>query len=339
MYDWRARPHRRYNPLSGEWVLVSPHRLDRPWQGAESAPAVTKRPAYDPNCYLCPGNERAHGAVNPPYEQTYVFENDFAALSIDTPVQEFHDALLTAQAEAGTCRVVCFSPRHDLDIAQMAPEQIARVVDTWAEQYVELGAMRNINAVTIFENRGAMMGASNPHPHGQIWAQATLPNELVKESQQQREHLARTGTCLLCTYVEQELQVQDRIVYAGDRVAVVVPFWAVWPFEALVVPRRHAGSIDKLDTEERAALADALHVLTSRYDELFNVPFPYSMGFHQSPTDGAAHEEWHMHAHYYPPLLRSASVRKFMVGYEMLAQPQRDLLPEDAARRLRNESS
>jgi UDPglucose--hexose-1-phosphate uridylyltransferase len=334
--DWRARPHRRFNPLTGEWVLVSPHRLARPWQGdvSPTAAPATRLP-YDPACYLCPGNTRAGGAINPRYESTFVFDNDYAALLMDTPPQEFSDDVLLAQSEIGRCRVVCFSPRHDLDIAQMDPQQILPVIDAWGQQYAELGSDPSINAVTIFENRGAMMGASNPHPHGQIWAQANLPNELVKESAHLREYAQRNGTCLLCTYVEQELRDPQRVVYANEHAVVLVPFWAVWPYEALVLPRRHKRSLDRLSAEERAALADALHALTSRYDRLFQTPFPYSMGFHQAPTDGATHDEWHAHAHYYPPLLRSASVRKFMVGYEMLAQPQRDILPEDAAERLR----
>jgi UDPglucose--hexose-1-phosphate uridylyltransferase len=335
MNEWRTKPHRRFNPLSGEWMLVSPHRLQRPWQGAVAAPALAMRPSYDPQCYLCPGNTRAAGVRNPHYEDTYVFDNDYPALLMDTPPLEFSDGVLRAEAEVGRCRVVCFSPRHDLDIASMEWPQIASVVNAWCEQYVQLGATPEINAITIFENRGAMMGASNPHPHGQIWAQRTLPNELVKESANQRDYLASTGTCLLCAYVEQELGAQERIVYVNDDVAVIVPFWAVWPFEVLVVPRRHVASIDLLESEERGGLARGLQQVTSRYDRLFDAPFPYTMGFHQQPTDGAPYPEWHAHAHYYPPLLRSASVRKFMVGYEMLAQPQRDITPENAAERLR----
>jgi UDPglucose--hexose-1-phosphate uridylyltransferase len=336
MNDWRMLPHRRFNPLRGEWVLVSPHRLKRPWQGAVSVPVAATRPAYDPSCYLCPGNERASGARNPQYERTFVFENDYAALLSDTPAQPFNDGLLRAHGEAGICRVVCFSPRHDLDVAQMQPEEVAVIVDAWAEQFSELSAMPQIASVTIFENRGAMMGASNPHPHGQIWANGTVPDELRKEDTAMREHAARTGECLLCAYTQQELQAQERVVYANGQAAVIVPFWATWPFEALVVPRRHVGDLEALSAEERVAIADALHALTSRYDRLFDAPFPYSMGFHQRPTDGGTHDVWHAHAHYFPPLLRSASVRKYMVGYEMLAQPQRDITPEDAARRLRD---
>lgn len=336
MNDWLAKPHRRFNPLSGEWMLVSPHRLQRPWQGAVAPPVLTRRPSYDPQCYLCPGNTRAASVRNPHYVDTYVFDNDYPALSMDTPAHEFTDGVLRAGAEVGRCRVICFSPRHDLDIASMERPQIASVVDAWCEQYAELGAMPDINAVTIFENRGAMMGASNPHPHGQIWAERTLPNELMKESANQRDYFERTRTCLLCAYVEQELRAQERVVYADEHAAVIVPFWAIWPFEVLVLPRRHIGAIDRLQREERSGLARALQEVTARYDRLFDAPFPYTMGFHQEPTDGVDHPEWHAHAHYFPPLLRSASVRKYMVGYEMLAQPQRDLTPENAAERLRD---
>jgi len=334
MDELRALPHRRFNPLSGEWVLVSPHRLQRPWQGAVVAQGAVARREYDPQCYLCPGNERARGVRNPRYKSTFVFDNDYPALLTDTPPYEFDDGVFRAAAERGRCRVVCFSPRHDLDIAQMNTEQIAAVVDAWAEQYAALGALTEINSVTIFENRGAMMGASNPHPHGQIWAQATLPYELVRESRNQHDYRARTGECLLCTYGRQERSAEERLVYHNEHAAVIVPFWAIWPFEVMVIPSRHVAAIDQLSREERTALADALRVLTSRYDALFETPFPYTMGFHQQPTDGALHDEWHLHAHYYPPLLRSATIPKFMVGYELLAQAQRDITPEQAAERL-----
>jgi UDPglucose--hexose-1-phosphate uridylyltransferase len=335
MDDWRSLPHRRFNPLTEEWVLVSPQRLNRPWQGDVSASSAETRPAYDPRCYLCPGNERAGGARNPQYSQTFVFENDYAALLSEVGDEQFQDGLLTARTESGLCRVVCFSPRHDLDIARMPVDHVAHVVDVWAQQYAELGAIPAINAVTIFENRGAMMGASNPHPHGQIWAQATPPDLLMKESAAQREYAARTNACLLCAYAAEEIDAQERLVYVNEHAAVIVPFWAVWPFEAILIPRRHVSGIDVLGSEERAAFAQALHELTSRYDRLFAAPFPYSMGFHQRPTDGEPHLQWHAHAHYFPPLLRSASIRKFMVGYELLAQPQRDITPEEAAERLR----
>lgn len=335
MADWRRLPHRRYNPLTGQWILVSPHRLERPWQGAIAPAAPPPRPHYDAQCYLCPGNERAGGARNPQYEGTFVFDNDFAALLPDTGDARFEDGPLLAQSEAGRCRVLCFSPRHDLDVAQMEAPQIRSLIDAWANEYVALGELPYVNAVTIFENRGAMMGASNPHPHCQIWAEHTPPNELAAESRSLAEHARRGGRCLLCDYAAYESGARERIVFENEHVCVVVPFWAVWPFEAMVLPRRHAGSLDAYSAEERDALAQALQELTARYDRLFATPFPYSMGWHQAPTDGESNRQWHAHAHYYPPLLRSANVRKFMVGYEMLAQPQRDITAEEAARRLR----
>lgn len=335
MTDWRKLPHRRLNPLTGEWVLVSPHRLTRPWQGevAQSSPA--SRPAYDPQCYLCPGNERAGGARNPQYTGTFVFENDYPALLPDTPAQTFADGPLLAQGEAGRCRVLCFSPRHDLDVAQMEARDICAVVDLWAAQYAELAALPHVNAVTIFENRGAMMGASSPHPHCQIWAQSSVPNELRIETQMQAAHLREHGRCLLCEYAEYELRARERVVYANELAVVLVPFWATWPFETLVLARRHTSSLHAYTPQEREAVSEAIHALTSRYDRLFSAPFPYSMGFHQEPSDGGTYDQWHAHAHYYPPLLRSASVRKFMVGYELIAEPQRDITAEQAAERLR----
>jgi UDPglucose--hexose-1-phosphate uridylyltransferase len=330
-----AAPHRRLNRLTGEWVLVSPHRTARPWQGQVEEVAAAQRPAYDPGCYLCPGNERAGGARTPEYDSTYVFANDFAALAPDTPPEEAdRKGLLVAQSERGICRVVCFSPRHDLTLGQMPTEAIRTVVDTWVDQYVELGGLDWVRHVQVFENRGAMMGASNPHPHGQIWANERVPNEPAKELVQQRAH-AESGGCLLCDYLDVELDDGERIVTGNEHFAALVPFWAVWPFETLVLPRAHAGVLPEFGPDQRDGLADILRRLTRRYDRLFGVTFPYSMGLHQQPTDGDAHPEWHLHAHFYPPLLRSATVRKFMVGYELLGQPQRDITPETAAKRLR----
>ena len=328
-------PHRRLNALTGDWVLVSPHRTARPWQGQVEDIKPERRPAYDPACYLCPGNERAGGAHTPEYAATYVFDNDFAALKPDTTPERVDDGgLLVAESERGICRVVCFSPRHDLTLGQMQPIDIRRVVDTWTDQYLELGALDWVNHVLIFENRGAMMGSSNPHPHGQIWANERLPNEAERELRHQREHAAGTR-CLLCDYLETELKNGERIVCQNDEFVVLVPFWAVWPFETLVLPRRHHGAFPDLADGERDGLADVLGRLARRYDNLFGVTFPYSMGFHQRPTTGDEYPEWHLHGHFYPPLLRSATVRKFMVGYELLAQPQRDITPESAAQRLR----
>jgi UDPglucose--hexose-1-phosphate uridylyltransferase len=326
-------PHRRLNRLTGQYVLVSPHRTARPWQGQVEEGVVEQRPQYDPACYLCPGNERAGGARTPRYTATYVFDNDFAALLADTPPATFdRNGLLVAESERGICRVICFSPRHDLSLGAMPAEAVRQVVDTWAEQYAELGAMPWVRHVQIFENRGAMMGASNPHPHGQIWAQQSLPDEPAKELAQQQAY----DGCLLCDYLAAELADGDRIVLSNDQFVALVPFWAVWPFETLLLPRAHAGSLLDLDDPGRDGLADVLRALTHRYDRLFGVPFPYSMGLHQPPTDGAGQRGWHLHGHAYPPLLRSATVRKFMVGYELLAGPQRDITPESAAARLRD---
>jgi len=337
MFHLREHPHRRLNALTGEWVLVSPHRTQRPWQGqVEKLPAAAQ-PAYDPGCYLCPGNERAGGARNPHYTSTFVFENDFAALKLDTPPGEFNlHGLLVAQAEPGTCRVVCFSPRHDLTVSRMSLAEMRLVVDTWAEQYHELSSHPAIQYVQIFENRGEMMGCSNPHPHCQIWANRTLPNEIVKEQAAQRRFFEQNGACLLDQYLELEREAGERLVCENESFTALVPFWAVWPFETLVLARRPVTSLEQLDDSGRNDLADILGRLTRRYDNLFAVPFPYSMGFHQRPSDGQDHPEWRLHAHFYPPLLRSATVRKFMVGYEMLAMPQRDITPEAAAERLRS---
>ncbi len=330
-------PHRRFNPLTREWVLVSPHRTERPWLGQVETTATSPPLTYDPTCYLCPGNERAGGVRNPKYETTFVFINDFAALKPEVqPARqdESKRGLLLSESEAGTCKVVCFSPRHDLTLARMTVSEITSVVDVWAEQYAEIGSLPYINYVQIFENRGEIMGCSNPHPHGQIWANQTIPNEPRKEQESQKAYLENNRACLLCDYLDLEKKATVRIVAENAHFVVVVPFWAVWPFEALLLAKRHTGNIGSLDSAMRGDLADIIKQLTSRYDKLFNVSFPYSMGFHQSPTDGEAHPEWHLHAHFYPPLLRSATIRKFMVGYEMLASPQRDITPEAAAARL-----
>lgn len=335
----RQSPHRRWNPLRGEWVVVSPHRTQRPWQGQTEAPTQPAALEYDPTCYLCPGNERAGGLRTPQYESTYVFDNDFAALKPDVPsftYDEQGDGLLRAESEGGICRVICFSPRHDLTLAKMAVEDIRKVVDTWTEQWVELGARPEIGYVQIFENRGAMMGASNPHPHGQIWASQTVPNEPALETHQQASYFEQHGRRLLADYLKLELKQQERVVVENDTWVGIVPFWAVWPFETLVLPRGTAASLDQLSEDERTGLADILHKLTGLYDRVFDVSFPYSMGLHGRPSDGQEHPEWLLHLHFFPPLLRSATVRKFMVGFELLGSPQRDITPEGAAETLRN---
>jgi UDPglucose--hexose-1-phosphate uridylyltransferase len=334
-------PHRRYNPLTDEWILVSPQRALRPWLGAVEQPAVARRPAYDPACYLCPGNKRASGAVNPPYTGVFVFDNDFPALlppmAGSGQVDGSTHPLLRAQPETGVCRVICFSPRHDLTLAELPLAQIRAVVDVWVAQCVELGAREDITYIQIFENKGEMMGASNPHPHGQLWATRSLPTEIVKETRGQLHYLqqsTRHGP-LLVDYLEIERRMGQRVIFENAHFTCLVPFWATWPFETMILPRRHIRWLTELSDAERDGLADALKRLTVRYDNLFNIAFPYTMGIHQAPYDDQPHEEWQLHLHFYPPLLRSATVRKFMVGYEMLAQPQRDLTPEQAAERLR----
>ncbi len=335
-FNIEDHPHRRYNPLTGDWILVSPHRAKRPWQGQVEKAAVQERPSYDPNCYLCPGNERAGGKTNPDYKGTYVFTNDFSALLTDTPEGKVKDSeLFQAESESGICKVICFSENHSLTIPEMEVADIRKVVDVWCEQYEELGQNPNINYVQIFENKGEIMGCSNPHPHGQIWSSHGIPVEPAKESTTQKAWFEKHGNTLLSDYLNAELQKEIRILDQNESFAALIPFWAVWPFEAMIISKRPVQHLLQLTDEERTGLADMYRKLTIMYDNLFNVSFAYSAGLHQAPTDGKDYPEWHLHMHFYPPLLRSASVKKFMVGYEMLAMPQRDITAEGAAKRLR----
>lgn len=326
--------HRRYNPLIDEWVLVSPHRTRRPWQGQVEKLPDEIRPAYDPTCYLCAGNARAGGVRNPVYDSTYVFTNDFAAMLPGIASTRLDEGgLLRAEAEPGTCRVMCFSPRHDLSLAEMEIPDIQRVIDTWIAQAAELG--QTYRWVQIFENKGAVMGCSNPHPHGQIWAGDSLPDLPAREHHQQHTYQVEHGRPLLLDYLDLEIKHGERIVVENDEWLAVVPFWAVWPFELLLLPRRHTLRLTDLDAPQQQGLAEILKRLLVRYDNLFETAFPYSMGWHGAPFKTADCEAWQLHAHFYPPLLRSATIKKFMVGYEMLSEPQRDLTPEQAAERLR----
>jgi UDPglucose--hexose-1-phosphate uridylyltransferase len=338
-FNMEDHPHRRYNALTGEWVLVSPHRAKRPWQGQIEKSEQEQRPAYDPSCYLCPGNERAGGFKNPDYQSTLVFVNDFSALLTDAPEGKENDGeLFQAESESGLCKVICFSPRHDLTIPEMEVSAIRKVVDLWADEFQQLGSKPEINYVQIFENKGSMMGCSNPHPHGQIWSSKSVPVEPMKEQNNQLAYYQKHGKALLSEYIAKELEKKDRVVFENEHFVALVPYWAVWPFEAMLAPKRHVTDVTQLTDDEKDAFAAAYQELTIIYDNLFEVSFPYSAGLHQRPCDGQEHAEWHMHMHFYPPLLRSATVKKFMVGYEMLANAQRDITPETSARRLREQS-
>jgi UDPglucose--hexose-1-phosphate uridylyltransferase len=334
-------PHRRYNALTGEWVLVSPHRAKRPWLGQVEKLSPETFPPYDPTCYLCPRNERAGGVFNPDYTDTFVFDNDFAALLPDSVDEEpaSNHPLLVSIPEKGHCLVVCFSPRHDLTLPELELPVIENVLNTWSNESAKLAELDYIKYVQVFENKGAMMGCSNPHPHSQLWSQSQLPNEIIKELATQKEYFNKNNSPLLVDYVKEEHKQKDRILFSNDHFTALVPYWAVWPFEILVTAHCPSEKLKDLSSIEISALAEVFKQVTTRYDNLFEISFPYSMGFHQAPADGHPHPEWVLHAHFYPPLLRSATVRKFMVGYEMLAMPQRDITPEVAAERLRSLSA
>jgi len=328
--------HKRFNILTGEWVLVSPHRAKRPWQGQNEDVSNEKRPAHDPSCYLCAGNTRINGEENPKYEDVFVFTNDFAALQTTSPKFAVNEGLFRAESEQGICKVICFSPDHSKSLADMEVKDIDKVVKTWQKEYTELGSNDMINYVQIFENKGSVMGCSNPHPHGQIWSQSTLPNEVDKKDQHQKAYFSKNNSSLLGDYLKQELEANERIIYQNDHFVVLTPFWAVWPFETMIVPKTQKRNIAELSNEESLAFADAISKITVAYDKLFECSFPYSSGIHQSPTNGEANNHWHWHMSFYPPLLRSATVKKFMVGYEMFGSPQRDITAEQAANRLKD---
>ena len=337
MFDLKEHSHTRYNILTGDWILVSPHRTKRPWQGKVEDITQDDRPVYDPKCYLCPGNKRADGSLNQDYKDSFVFTNDFAALLLDTPDGTINKkGLLKANSAKGICRVISFSPDHSLTLPLLSVEEIKKVIDVWSNQFEKISKDKSIKYIQIFENKGEIMGCSNPHPHGQIWAQNSLPLEIAKETDQQKKHFEKYGISLLYDYVRLEIDEKERIVLENAHFVALVPFWAVWPYETMIVSKRHLQNIAQLSNEERFAFAEIMKRLTAKYDNLFRISFPYSAGIHQSPVNSGKHLWWHFHMHFYPPLLRSATVKKFMVGYEMLANPQRDITAEWAAERLRS---
>ena len=323
--------HTRYNPLTSEWVLVSPHRAQRPWLGKiEDSQQSSNH--YENDCYLCPNNKRANGNINPDYSSTFVFDNDFSSLKDNAEDFEINESeILKAKSEKGICRVICFSPRHNLTLAELETEEIKEIIKTWQNEYYLLGNKPYINYVQIFENKGKIMGCSNPHPHGQIWAQENIPNEPVKEQTNQLKYFKGKNTTLLGDYLKLEIQKQERIIFENEDFISLVPFWAIWPFETIIISKRPLNNILQLSEKEVEQFSEALKITTVKYDNIFNVSFPYSAGIHQAPTDGLEHPEWHFHMHFYPPLLRSATIKKFMVGYEMLGEPQRDITPERSA--------
>ena len=340
MFDLTQHSHTRLNRLTGDWILVSPHRMKRPWQGKLEDLPKQKRPAYDAGCYLCPTNKRADGSSNPEYTGPFSFVNDFSALLANTPQGQYDEkGLLTAKSETGICKVICFSPQHDLTLPQMNIEAIEKLVQLWKDEFISLGQQPDIRYIQIFENKGEIMGCSNPHPHGQIWSSSSIPLEPHKETIQQANYFQQHGVSLLSDYLAMELTKQERIVADNEHFTVLVPFWAVWPYETMVISKRHVQTIAQFNAEEIRSLSVILKQLTAKYDNLFNISFPYSSGMHQAPVNNGPHPEWHWHMHFYPPLLRSATVKKFMVGYEMLANPQRDTTPESAAAILKNLSN
>lgn len=337
MFDLKEHSHTRLNILTGDWILVSPHRMKRPWQGKVEDMANNERPVYDANCYLCPGNKRSDGSENPFYTETFVFTNDFSALLADTPQGEINKSnLLVGKSESGICKVICFSPNHNLTLPLMSEAAVAKVIELWQKEFEVLSAKLSVKYIQIFENKGDVMGCSNPHPHGQIWASSSLPLELVKETKQQSAYFQQHDKSLLSEYLGLELKEQERIVLENKDFVALVPFWAVWPYETMIISKRHLQNITQFTGDEVKSFASILKKLTAKYDNLFTISFPYSAGLHQNPVNDGEQPGWHFHMHFYPPLLRSATIKKFMVGYEMLANPQRDITPEMAAAALRS---